>query len=450
MRGREPLLKDGRVPSPLAAARRLVPDTPLARGLAIQSVLFATAEGTFNTGSAVFFTQVVGLSAAQVGLGLTIGAVAAGVTAIPAGRLADRIGPKRAWALGAMLSALMFAVWPFIGGFTAYAVMVTIYEIMDNTGGAGRGAYILEVLPEGERIRTQAFTYSAMNIGFTLGAVVGGIALAFNSVTVMRWLPIFTMVLGLTNAFFIARLPRASHVRVTHARKKQRIPGPSALRNRGWLGLSFFSGTLWTNQTLLNIVIPLWLVQETDSPHWLLAWLFGTNTVLCIFLPTYVSKGVSTIDDALRRTRISAVFFVGSCVITMVTHSTVGLLTAVLVWLGHVTVTGAELSFSSANWVFEAKLLDPRRRAEYGSVGGLFSGLGGRWAPALYTGLAMQWHHVGWLIIGGIVVVATIGVHPAARAAERFIAREVPDEEPVRTALPLPEAEIGLEASPVQ
>jgi hypothetical protein len=46
---------------------RLLPPTPLARRLAAQSVLFAVGEGAFLTGSAVFFTQIVGLSAAQVG-----------------------------------------------------------------------------------------------------------------------------------------------------------------------------------------------------------------------------------------------------------------------------------------------------------------------------------------------------------------------------------------------
>ena len=41
--------------------RRLVPPTPMSRRLATQSVLFSTGEGAFNTGSAVFLTQVVGM-----------------------------------------------------------------------------------------------------------------------------------------------------------------------------------------------------------------------------------------------------------------------------------------------------------------------------------------------------------------------------------------------------
>ncbi|MEP9384943.1 MFS transporter [Nocardioides cheoyonin] len=409
------------------AVRRLIPPTPLSRRLAAQSLMFATAEGTFMTGSAVFFTQVVGLSAAQVGLGLTIAGVVSFLVAYPAGRIADRIGPKRMWSLGALVAAAMFGAWPFIDGFPAYLLMVVVFEIVENAGGAGRGAYILDVMPEKERVETQAYMYSSLNLGFTLGAVIGGVALAFDSLTVMRWLPLFTLVIGLANALFIWRLPHAPHDVRRAARSgdggetRSSVPGP--LRNAGWMALNFFSGTMWTNQVLLNVVIPLWLVQETDAPHWLLAWLFGTNTVLCIFLPAYTSRGVESLGDALRSVRVSAAFFVASCLITMVTHSTAGAITIFLVWLGHVTVTGAELFQSASSWAFQAKLMEPSRRGEYGGVAEVFSTLGGRWAPALYTFLAMEWSGPGWVVIAAIVVIAATGMHPSARAAERFLDR---------------------------
>jgi hypothetical protein len=50
----------------------LLPDHPVARRLSIQSIFFALGDGVFTTGNAVYFTQIVGLSAAQVGLGLSI------------------------------------------------------------------------------------------------------------------------------------------------------------------------------------------------------------------------------------------------------------------------------------------------------------------------------------------------------------------------------------------
>ena len=287
-----------------ASLRRLVPPTPLSRRLATQSLLFATAEGTFLTGSAVFFTEVVGLRAAQVGLGLTIAGVVSFLVAYPAGKLTDRLGPKRMWAAGAAVTALMFAVWPFIGSFTGYVAMVVCFEIVENAGDAGRNAYILDVMPEDERVATQAYMYSALNLGFTLGAVVGGIALAFDDLTLMRWMPLFTLVIGLVNAVFISRLPRAPHdlarCVTDGATPKAEPVGRGPLHNVGWMLASLCNGTLWTHQVLLNIVIPLWLVQATDAPHWLLAWLFGTNTVLCIFLPSYTSRGIATVSDALR------------------------------------------------------------------------------------------------------------------------------------------------------
>ena len=60
-------------------------------------MLSAFGEGAFLTGSAVFFTAVVGLSAQQVGLGLSIAAAVQFACSVPLGRLADRIGAKRMW-----------------------------------------------------------------------------------------------------------------------------------------------------------------------------------------------------------------------------------------------------------------------------------------------------------------------------------------------------------------
>lgn len=338
-----------------ASLRRLIPPTPLSRRLATQSLLFATAEGTFLTGSAVFFTQVVGLRATQVGLGLTVAGVVSFLLAYPAGKLTDRIGPKRMWAIGALVAAVMFGAWPFIASFGGYLAMVVCFEIIENAAGAGRNAYILDVMAEQERVATQAYMYSALNVGFTLGAIIGGIALALDNLTLIRWMPLFTLVIGILNAGFIARLPRAPHdvARSASGRQTPRVKakGRGPVRNVGWMLTSFFSGTMWTNQVLLNVVIPLWLVQATDAPHWLLAWLFGTNTVLCIFLPAYTSRGVRTISDALRSVRIAGIFFVASCLITMVTHGTAGFVTIFLVWLGHVTVTGAELYFAGTRRV---------------------------------------------------------------------------------------------------
>lgn len=418
--------------------RSLKPPSPLAGRLAVQSVLYAVGDGTFMTASAVFFTQIVGLSAAQVGLGITLAGVVSFLVAVPAGKLADRIGPQRTWCLGAVGTAGMYLLWPFIDGFTAFLAMSIVLEVVNSAGGAGRGAYILDVLPRQERVQSQAYMYSALNLGFTAGAALGGVALAFDNDDIVRALPVLTSVLVGINAFWISRLPRAEHRErpnvleqaVDGAVKQDvKVAGggtvevPGALRNRGFLATSFFGGVMQTNQVLLQIVIPLWLVEETDAPRILLALLFGTNTVMCIFLPMAAARGVRDVTTALRAVRLSSAFFVVSCLITLITHDTVGWITIALVWLGHITVTGAELYFSAASWSFESELSDPDRRGEYQGAANLGGTLGYVWAPALYTFLAISWGPNGWLVIAAIVIAATIGIHPASRAAQRFLVR---------------------------
>jgi len=409
----------------------LVPDTPLARKLSLQSILFAIGEGLFLTGSAVFFTKIVGLTAFQVGIGITVGEAASFLVAVPLGKVADRIGPRRMWAIGAFGASALYAAWPFIDSMALFLAMMVTLQIVETAGHSGRGAYTLDVFPREERVQSLAYMRVALNVGFTIGALIGGVALAFNNNDVIRAVPLFTAVVLALNALYITRLPDADHDRAP--KPNEELLNPSALRNRGFVSLMTLDGVLGTNQVLLNIVIPLWLVEETDAPRVLLAWLFGTNTLLAVLLQVAAARGVNSVERSLRAARISASFFVLSCLIVLVTHDTLGWVTIALVWLGHVTVTGAELYQSAASWGYQSELSDPDRRGEYQGAAHIGHTLGSVWAPAVYTYLAMEWGGPGWLVIGGIVVLATIAMKPSAGAAERFLQRDAP---PARVADP--------------
>ncbi|PUA82683.1 MFS transporter [Nocardioides currus] len=404
------------------------PPSQLAGRLATQSLLFALGEGTFMAGSAVFFTQVVGLTPAQVGLGLTIAGIASFIAAYPMGRLVDRLGAKRSWAISSAGQASMFAVWPFIDSFEGYLAMAVVMEVIGALGGVAHGAYTIDVLPPHERVKSRAYMYSALNVGFTLGSLLGVIALGPESLTLLMGVPVFTAIVFMFNAYNITRLPDAPHDLKTDEERKVKIPGPGPMRNVGWLATSFFTGVLWTNQVILNIVIPLWLVDKTDAPWVVLSLLFGTNTVMCIFLPLAAARGVKDVHTALRAIRVSTVFFIVSCVITLSTHDTVGWVTIALFFAGHVTLTGAELFLSAASWTFEAELMDPRRRGEYQGAAELAGTLGRVWAPAAFTFLAMNWGATGWLIIGAAITIAAAALHPSTAVARRFLEQHVPAE----------------------
>ncbi|WP_210439743.1 MFS transporter [Nocardioides xinjiangensis] len=407
-----------------ALVRYATPPSSLAGRLSVQSLLFAAGEGAFLAGSAVFFKFVVGLTLAEVGLGLTIAAVASFCVAVPMGKLVDRFGPKRMWSLSATVQSALFLAWPFVDSFPEYVALAVAMEVAGTLGGTAHGAYVIDVLPPAERVESRAYMYSALNVGFSLGAFLSGGAIAFGT-DVLRWSPVLTAVLFVVNAAAILRLPDATHdVRGPEPRAKPE--GIPAIRNRSWIAVTFFTGVLWTNQVLLHTVIPLWLVAETDAPRVLVAVLFATNTVMCIVLPRLTSRGIHDVDTALRAVRISTCFFVLTCLITLATHETVGWVTIAMFFLGHVVLTVAELFLSASGWTFEAELMDPRRRGDYQGVSELGNTLGRFWAPAVYGLLAMHWGAFGWLTIAAIVTVAAVGLHSAAHSGRRFLERNVP------------------------
>ena len=161
--------------------RRQLPPTPLARRLSAQSILFAVGEGTFLTGSAVFFTQIVGLTAAQVGLGLTVAGVVSFFFAVPLGKARRPDRPQADVGDRLVRAGLLYLLWPLIDGFAPYVAMMVVLECVGTRGWSGRGAYTLDVFPREERVQSQAFMRAALNIGFTVGALIGGLALATNS-----------------------------------------------------------------------------------------------------------------------------------------------------------------------------------------------------------------------------------------------------------------------------
>ena len=433
---------------------RVLSDDPLVRATAIQSAIFAFGTGAFITGEAVYSIKIIGLTVAEAGLGLTIGMASQFLVSIPFGRLADRIGPRTCWGIGNALQAAAFLGWLFVHGFWPFIAVVVGREVTAQLGQIGWSTYRLAAFPRETRVRSGAYNRAALNVGFTVGALFGGVALATGSLTIIRFIPILTAAILLVSATMIRRLPAAAaQPAESHAPAGMRPaaeselpseiepdqappptaaeppaavapvvpPGRPAIRNVGFVITSFFDGLMSSHQTLLLTVIPLWLVADTNAPRVLLAWLFATNTVGAVLFQIPVSRSVKDLQTALRAEARAAAFMVASCLIILVTDHTVIWLTIPLIWLAHVTVTGTELFESSASWSLQSELSDQSRLGDYQGVASVANTLGIIWTPALYTFLATDLHAAGWLIIAAIVVIAAVGIRPSARMAQRYL-----------------------------
>jgi MFS family permease len=152
----------------------LLPSHPATRALIYSTLAGSSGRALFITMSVIFFTRSVGLSATEVGVGLTIAAVLGLFAGVPAGHLADRLGPRNTLVAFASARAVGPLVYLLVDGFTGFVVVASSLALLDAATGAAHGALVAGAVPAQDRVRTRAILRSVTNIGWAIGAVGAG------------------------------------------------------------------------------------------------------------------------------------------------------------------------------------------------------------------------------------------------------------------------------------
>jgi len=128
--------------APGTRAARLLPPAGAPRNLAFAQLANSVGDGAFIVTSALFFTRVVGLSTAQVGLGLTIAWLIGFLTGVPIGHLADRKGPRVVAILLALSTSASVASFLFVRSFPLFLAAAIAYAISQTGLTAARQALL--------------------------------------------------------------------------------------------------------------------------------------------------------------------------------------------------------------------------------------------------------------------------------------------------------------------
>ena len=416
------------------AVRHVVPPAGLVRSLAVQAMVYATGHGLFQAGSAVFFTRALGLSPAQVGLGLSISAGVSLLGTVPLGGLTDRFGPQRVWVLGLVLEAALFASYPFVGGFAGFLAVVVALAGVDAATGVARQVYSLNALPPAERVTAMAYQRSLLNVGFGLGAVISGLVLAVDTTAAYRAMVWFIAAVFLVTAVFVRRLPQIPEV----ARPAEPLSRFAVLRDRPFMAVSLLSGLLTAHQTLYLTVMPLWILTHTDAPKTLIAGLVLFNTVLIVLLQVRASRGADTAPGAARASRRGALLIALFCLVLPISGVTRGMLTVVVLVAAATLLIVAELVESAGTWGLTATLPPAAQRGAYVGAFRLGSQLQYLIAPAGLTALGVTTGGWGWYPTAAVFALVGVAIVPVVARAERTPRLGQPTPEPDRTVTPVP------------
>ncbi|MEU5878970.1 MFS transporter [Spirillospora sp. NPDC047279] len=406
---------------------RFVPPPGPSRALAAAQLAGSLGDGAFLVCSALFFIRVVGMSPGQIGLGLTAAWAIGSIAGVPLGSLADRRGPRGTAILLALGTAAAVGAFLTVRSLVPFILVACLYASFQSGLGAARQALLAGLVAPADRTEARAFMQSTANAGLAIGAALGGLALQAD--TAPAYLAVFAVdaVSFVLAALLLTRLPAVPAAPPVTAGE----PGPAVLRDRPYALISLINAVMLLYMPMLSLVMPLWIVERTDAPRWIVSALLVINTICVVLFQVRVARGVTGLLGAVRFVRLSGLIMLASCAVFALSGYGPSAWTAAFALLVAVLLqVTAEMVLASGAWEISFGLAPAQRQGQYQGFFGMGVPLARMLGPALLTTVVLGWGAPGWLALGGVFLAAGAAMAPAVRWAERTRATAPPRPSP--------------------
>ncbi|MEV3988628.1 MFS transporter [Streptomyces sp. NPDC049837] len=397
-------------------ASSLLPAPGPARGLALAQLVNSVGDGAFYVCSALYFSRVVGLSGAQIGLGLTLAWAVGAVAGVPLGHLADRRGARGAAVLLAGATALSVAALLLVRSYAWFLPVACAYATAQCGLAAARQSLLAGLVEREARTGALAHLQSAANAGLAVGAALGAVALAAGTPAA------YLTVLGVDAAAFAGcglllwRLP---------APVRDAVPAPgrggglSVLRDRPYALVTFLNMVMLLRMPLISLALPLWIAERTAAPGWTVSVLLVLNTGAVMLFQVRTAAAVTGLVSAVRTVWSGGALMLASCAVFALSGAVRGAVWgAVALLVGSVLLVWGEMRQSAGAWQIAFDLAPAGRQGQYQGFFGTGVPVARMVGPVLLTALVLGGGVAGWLVLGGLFLVAGVAMRPAVRWAE--------------------------------
>ncbi|GAA2978762.1 MFS transporter [Actinokineospora diospyrosa] len=395
---------------------RLVPADPLRRRLIAIRLAGAIGKGVFISGSVVYFTLHVGLSATQVGLGLSAAGFAGLISTVVFGMVADRVRKRTLLFVLFAAVAVGFGLYSQVDGPIGFYLLVVLIALLDYGIGPTENALVATLIPDGERVRLNAVMRSVFNIGFSLGIGVAAVAAVSDRLLVL--IPIGSAILLGLAAALVTRLPEGAPAPST-----SRPRYFTAVRDLRFLGVVGVSSVLASHITVLMVVLPLWALNRTSVPPFLVPLLLVINTAFVILFQVRASRGAETVAGAAATGRRAGLWLAAGCAAVSLTAFTGNLaLVVAAIVLTVLCLSVAEVMQSASAWGLAFGLAPENAQGEYLGAFDLHITTQNIAGPVLLSGLVISQGFWGWAGITAVVLAASLLIVPVSRRADAAMA----------------------------
>ncbi|HEX5400835.1 MAG TPA: MFS transporter [Pseudonocardiaceae bacterium] len=419
--------------SPVSFAKSLMPAPGVQRRYILSSFLNSVGTGMFMPVYVLYFTRIVDLPLAQIGLAFTISGLLGIPVSIPAGDLADRWGPRRVVLLALLGQGLTMAAYLLVRNFWSLLVIDTIMMLFTTAFFSSVGALLRRVGGE-DTVTFRSKIRTLGNIGISIGALVAGVGIQFGTSTAYHVLLLANAASFLVACIVITTLPnyrplpRPEETPADDTAVERKVPRWIALRDKPFLAYALVGGLMSIQNFILEMMFPLWIVAYTFAPSWGVIGAFVVNTVLVALLQVRLGDKVQSIRDGGSALRKAGIVLMLGCVAMSLMRGIPAWGAVLLLVVGTVCVTLGEIWYTSGTFALEFGLPPEHAQGQYQGVAGTVTGLSTAVAPILLLGVALSLGRVGWyslaafLLLLGLVspAIAAWGqrTRPAVEAAE--------------------------------
>jgi MFS family permease len=348
--------------------------------------------------SAIFLTRSAGLEPSEVGLVLAVAGMVAFFGSVHVGRLGDRIGPRQVLLVLYVMRAAAFVGLTIVHDLGVTLLMLSVIALGDQSASSMYQALANVMASQEERVGLMAHMRVVTNIGITLGTVPAGIALATQGNSFAPLL-LGNAASYLLAGMIVATLPADTSPAARITRRRLLIPSPATAAMIAINGLM----SLWV--VILNVGLPLWIVDATAAPRALVAILYGTSTVVAIFAQARVARWVDNYLRAAQAQRLAGVLLALCCGCLAGSALLGSAASTILLIAGVLCLSGGELLTVSSAWEVSFRLAPPGRSAEFFATYGLGRAGSQVAGPILITVAVLALGVPGWLALAGLFII---------------------------------------------
>lgn len=186
---------------------------------------------------------------------------------------------------------------------------------------------------------------------------------------------------------------------------------------RSYQAISALNAVMTLQFAFFDIGLPLWLLQDTRAPRFMVSGMLILNTVLVALFQVRVARGVAGIAAAARATWVGALILAAACVVTACAKGLSPVAAVAVLLVAALLLTAGEMLNQAGAWTLSYDLADERAVGAYQGAFNAGTAAGQMAGPLVVTQTAIRHGLAGWAVLGAVFALAGLAMAPVARWA---------------------------------